>query len=65
MLCLMRNDQARKKLLDEIDEGIKAETIPTGSEEVVRDSEARQFTYLQAVIKEVCSHRDLPSIPSC
>ena len=53
MLCLMKNENAYKKLMYEIDDAVRAGKIPTGPEEVVSDSQARQLPYLQAVIKEV------------
>ena len=53
MLCLMQNKKAYKKLVEEIDHAIETGNVPKGPEEVVRDSEARQLPYLQAVIKEV------------
>ena len=53
MLCLMQNKKAYKKLVVEIDHAIEAGNVPISLEEVVRDSQARQLPYLQAVIKEV------------
>lgn len=53
MLCLMQNKKANQRLLSEIDEALQTEKIPTGEEEVVSDSQARQLPYLQAAIKEV------------
>ena len=48
MLRLLSNPYAYKKLVDEINEGIKAGKISSP----VTDPEARQLPYLQAVIKE-------------
>jgi len=48
ILHLLNNPHAYKKLVDEIDEGIKAGKISSPA----TDPEARQLPYLQAVIKE-------------
>lgn len=59
MLCLMKNEKACLKLKYEIDDAVRAGKVPTGLEEVVSDSQARQLPYLQAVIKEVCGFSTL------
>lgn len=53
MLCLMRDSRVTKKLVAEIDQAMKEHKIPSGTAEVVGDSQARDLPYLQAVIKEV------------
>ncbi|KAF3052379.1 hypothetical protein E8E11_011205 [Didymella keratinophila] len=48
MLCLMTNPAAYERVQAEIEDGVSKGTISAPS----KDSEARQLTYLQAVIKE-------------
>ena len=43
MLCLMKNENAYKKLMYEIDDAIRAGKVPTGPEEVVSDSQAEKL----------------------
>lgn len=63
MLCLMKNENAYKKMMHEIDDAVRAGKVPNGPEEVVSDSQARQLPYLQAVIKEVCWNITLKTDP--
>ena len=65
MLGLMTNTKAYKKLLLEIDDAVQAGKIPPVGEAVISDAQAKELSYLQAVIKEVLSpERDRPFLTS-
>jgi hypothetical protein len=52
MLNIMSNPRVYAKLTAEIDEAMASGKIPTDSNAVISDAQAKELPYLQACIKE-------------